>query len=121
MPLIGCRETRHQPHRPLIGSEMPVDIVPEVPLTGLSFDDRHGAHPSATSPGPTATHRPKTEAEVPLAGLSLEQAQQILPGDEGRVRRPFEEGTDVVDKSLHVHHEQPSPRDGLLSRMPSSA
>ena len=37
VPLIGCRETRHQPHRPLIGSEMPVDIVAEVPLTGLSF------------------------------------------------------------------------------------
>ena len=37
VPLIGCRETRHQPHRPLIGSEVPVDIVAEVPLTGLSL------------------------------------------------------------------------------------
>jgi hypothetical protein len=37
VPLIGCRKTRHQPHQPLIGSEMPVDIVAEVPLTGLSL------------------------------------------------------------------------------------
>jgi hypothetical protein len=29
-------KTRHQPHQPLIGSEMPVDMVAEVPLTGLS-------------------------------------------------------------------------------------
>jgi hypothetical protein len=35
VPLIGCREKRHQPHQPIIGSEMPVDIVKEVPLTGL--------------------------------------------------------------------------------------
>jgi hypothetical protein len=34
--LIGCRKTRHQPHKPLIGSEMPVHMVAEVPLTGLS-------------------------------------------------------------------------------------
>ena len=37
VPLIGCRKTRHQPHQPLIGSEMPVDMVAEVRLTGLSF------------------------------------------------------------------------------------
>jgi hypothetical protein len=29
-------QTRHQPHQPPIGSEMPVDMVAEVPLTGLS-------------------------------------------------------------------------------------
>ena len=31
------RKTRHQPHQPPIGSEMPVRMVEEVPLTGLSF------------------------------------------------------------------------------------
>ena len=40
VPLIGCRETRHQPHQPIIGSEMPGDIVEEVPLTGLSLDGK---------------------------------------------------------------------------------
>ena len=37
VPLIGCRKTRHQPHQPLIGSEMPVDMVAKVRLTGLTF------------------------------------------------------------------------------------
>jgi hypothetical protein len=37
VPLIGCRKTRHQPHQPLIGSEMPVDKVAEVPLAGPYF------------------------------------------------------------------------------------
>jgi len=31
------RKTRHQPHQPPIGPEMPVRMVAEVPLTGLSF------------------------------------------------------------------------------------
>jgi len=35
--LIRCRKTRHKPHQPHIGSEMPVGMVAEVPLTGLSF------------------------------------------------------------------------------------
>ena len=37
VPLIGCRKTRHQPHQPLIGSEMPVDMVAKIRLTGLAF------------------------------------------------------------------------------------
>jgi len=35
--LMRRRKTRHQPHQPPIGSEMPVDMVAEVPLTGLPF------------------------------------------------------------------------------------
>jgi hypothetical protein len=35
--LIRCRKTRHQPHQPPIGPEMPIDMVAEVPLAGLSF------------------------------------------------------------------------------------
>jgi len=35
--LILCQKTRHQPHQPPTGSEMPMDMVAEVPLTGLSF------------------------------------------------------------------------------------
>ncbi len=35
--LIRCRKTRHQPHQPSIDSEMPVRMVVEVPLAGLSF------------------------------------------------------------------------------------
>ena len=38
LPLIWRRKTRHQPHQPSIGSEMPIDMVAEVPLAGLSFD-----------------------------------------------------------------------------------
>ena len=37
VPPIRCRKTRHQPHQPHIGPEMPVDMVAEVPLAGLSF------------------------------------------------------------------------------------
>ena len=36
-PLFECRKTRHQPHQPPIGSEMPIDMVAEVPLAGLTF------------------------------------------------------------------------------------
>jgi len=35
--LIRCQKTRYQPHQPPIGSEMPIDMVAEVPLTGLFF------------------------------------------------------------------------------------
>jgi hypothetical protein len=62
--LIGCRKTRHQPHKPLIGSEMPVHMVAEVPLTGLSF--KAGAYPTS-------------HPQEPLTGDSLQGA--IAAGD----------------------------------------
>lgn len=31
------RKTGHEPHQPAIGSEVPVDMIAEVPLTGLSL------------------------------------------------------------------------------------
>jgi hypothetical protein len=36
-PLMWCRKTRHQPHQPPTSSEMPIDMVAEVPSAGLSF------------------------------------------------------------------------------------
>ena len=34
---MSRRKTRHAPHQPPIGSEMPIDMVAEVPLAGLFF------------------------------------------------------------------------------------
>jgi hypothetical protein len=39
VPVIWRRQTRHQPHQPPIGSEMPIDMVAEVPFAGLSLID----------------------------------------------------------------------------------
>jgi len=33
----GALKKRHQPHQPLIGLEMPADVVAEKPLTGINF------------------------------------------------------------------------------------
>jgi hypothetical protein len=42
-------------------------------------------------------------------GLSQKQSLQILVGQQRRVLRPFQKGTDIVADGLHVQCSQPFP------------
>ena len=56
--LIRRRKTRHQPHQPPIGPEMPVDMVAEVPLAGLFLSGTAVSLPMAATCLPTAASSP---------------------------------------------------------------
>ena len=78
-----------------------------------------GAQPSASSPAHIRLAVPK---RVPLEGLELKAHEEALQrqAEEEERKRQEEEMARVLHRDCLLY-TSPSPRDGLLSRMPSSA